>query len=315
MGDQLDLLGFNTAKPPEPSDALSEEQLAISAVAESLPGQLNLFGDRWQRASAAHKALESFDLDAAAEALRGAVRLYPSDAALLDRANLIANLAVSLRSAQRKNKSPARGLVAIEPKIPAFLATYWHRRLAEVMEEEDAPGAVLACVPAGLHWLRAGDSVRAEASLRATLALEPANCRARAYLADTLFVQGRQPEARLEYRQALATSPADVDLASLADDAVRGLPDQAKNDYELPGAPIEWSAAVGLLDGVFLSPSHIPENWTDPPVLDSLAPGLRFYRWFVAEKVAGDHARRIACRRAMKALSPRLLAEYVERRS
>ena len=110
---------------------------------------MDLFGDRWQRAAAAHKALESFELDAAAEALREVVRLYPADVTLLERADLVARLAASLRGARRKNQTLARALAAIEPKVPPFLATYWHRRLAERVEEEAGAGAVLDAVPAG----------------------------------------------------------------------------------------------------------------------------------------------------------------------
>jgi tetratricopeptide (TPR) repeat protein len=314
VGEQLDLFGNKPVQPAGPAAAVLDEHPAVAATPEPLPGQMDLFGDRWQRASAAHKALESFDLDAAADALREAVRLYPSDAALLERADLVARLAASWRGERPKKKSAALALAAIAPKIPAFLATYWHRRLAALIEEEAGAGAVLDGVPAGIHWLRAGDPVRAQESLRVTLAREPENCRARGYLADALFAQDRPSEARIAYREALAMAPSDVDMVSVLDAAVRDLPGLAEEEYELPGAPVEWAAAVGLLEGVFLTPPMIAQDWVTTAALEGLASGIRFYRWLVAERAARADAERIACRRAMKMLSPRLLKELLDRR-
>jgi tetratricopeptide (TPR) repeat protein len=313
VGEQLDLFGCKPVLHAEPAPVAPEE-IPPPAPSQTLPGQMDLFGDRWQRASAAHKALESFDLDGAAEALRETVRLYPDDAALLERADLVVRLAASLRGARHKYKSPARALAAIETKIPPFLATYWHRRLAELVEEEGGAGAVLDSVPAGLHWLRAGEVARAEESLRSTLAREPSECRARGYLADALFAQERQAEARIAYRDALALAPGQVDMLNVVDPSVRDLPSLGEDEYELPGASVEWAAAVGLLEGVFVRPPHLPDDWVGAEALEPLAPGVRFYRWLVAEKVARDDAQRIACRRAMKALSPRLLKELLDRR-
>ena len=98
------------------------------------------------------------------------------------------------------------------------------------------------------------------------------------------------------------------------DIAVRDLPGLAEEDYELPGEPVHWAVAVGLLEGVFLPPSRLPDDWLEPAVLAKLPAGVQLYRWLVAEKVARDDAQRIACRRAMKALSPRLMKEVVGRR-
>ena len=60
---------------------------------------------------------------------------------------------------------------------------------------------------------------------------------------------------------------------------------------------------------MFLPPS---DNLYSPN--DSLPSRLRFYRWMLAEKGARNDADRIACRRAMKALRPRLMREVVERK-
>lgn len=110
------------------------------------------------------------------------------------------------------------------------------------------------------------------------------------------------------YRDALARSPLQVDIAAVADMAVRDLPSLADEDYELPSPTVEWAAAVGLIEGVFIPPSTVPEE------SEELPPGVRFYRWMVAEKAARNDAERIACRRAMKALSPGLMRKVVGRR-
>lgn len=313
MGEQLNLFGNTTAPMAEPVAVEPEEEPA-DVASGPLPGQMDLFGDRWLRASAAHRAIETFDLDTAADALRETMRSYPSDALLRERADLVAKLAASLRKARRKNKSPARSLAAIGPQVPPFLATAWHARLAELMQEELGQGAVMEGIPAGLHWLRAGDPIRAEASLRLTIEREPSDCHARGILAEALFAQGRQHESRLVYRDALATSPAQVDVATAEDISVRDLPGLAEEEYELPGVPIEWAAAIGLLEGVFTPPAPLPNDWLDPASLEVLPPGVQFYRWLVAEKAALDHAKRIVCRRAMKALSPRLMKEVLARK-
>lgn len=314
MGVQLDLFERIGASSAMSVVAASEEEPSFAVAPESLAGQMDLFGDRWQRATAAHKALAAFDLNGAAEALRDAVRLYASDASLKERADVVARLATSLRGARRKTRSEAQALAAIGPKVPAFLAEHWHRNLAQLMEQEGGEGAALDGVPAGVHWLRAGDLERAEASLRATLAQEPANCRVRGYLADVLVAQDRLAEARMAYRDSLASSPSEVDIVGAADIAVRDLPLLAQEEFDLPGEPIEWAAAVGLIEGVFLPPSSVPGDWVDDVVLAELTPGLRFYRWLVAEKMARDDAQRMACRRAMKALSPRLMKALLDRR-
>jgi tetratricopeptide (TPR) repeat protein len=314
MAEQLHLFVDDPVRAAAPVADAPRAQVAAAEEPEPSASQMDLFGDRWLRASAAHKALEAFDLDAAAGAVREAVLMYPSDTALRERADLVNRLAASLRRARRENETRARALAAIEMEVPAFLGVSWHRSLAESIEQEAGEGAALDGVPAGLHWLRAGDPVRAEQSLRATLAREPSDCAARSYLADALFAQERGPEAKTAYRDALAAAPSEVDITRAADPSVRALPGLAEDEYELPGVPVEWAAAVGLLEGLFLPPSPVPHDWVDAAALGRLPPGVRFYRWLVEEKAARDDAHRIACRREMKALSPRLLAEVLRRK-
>jgi tetratricopeptide (TPR) repeat protein len=314
MAEQLDLFTGLPVPAFEGSTASDvEPAYFVSDAAQVLSGQTDLFGDRWLRASAAHEALRSFDLEGAAEALDRAVRRYPGDLPLRERREVVARLADRLRREIGKKRSMAEALAAMAGTVPAFLEIQWHRRLAESMEAESGPGATFDGISAGLHWLRAGEAVRAEQSLRSTLARDPSDCRTFGYLADALVAQQRLSEARIAYRDALAASPRDVDFVNLADAAVRDLPRLAEYEYEVSDPPVEWAAAVGLIEGLFIPPPVVRhQDSPAPTVIARLAPGLQFYRWLVAERAAGDDEERIACRRAMKALSPRLLQRLLQ---
>lgn len=308
MAEQLDLFTRLPVPMLETNPALDEQ--LDDRVSETTPvpqAQTDLFGDRWLLASDAHEALRSFDLETATEALSKVIRRYPTDTTLLKRAEVVARLTDRLRRERHKGKSMVRALATLQGLVPAFLAAQWHRRLAESMEAEGGPGATFDGIPAGLHWLRADDAVRAEQSLRFTVANAPSDYRMRGYLADALAAQQRFSEARVEYRDVLSIAPWDVDFTNLIDIAVRDLPRLAQYEYEVSGPPVEWAASVGLLEATFLPPPIRDRNWLDPTVLERLVPGLRFYRWLVAERTERDDEKRVACRREMKALDSNLL--------
>ena len=282
---------IRTPEPPEPKPAV--------VVPPVDARQSDLFGDRTLGAAAVQRALFDFDLVAATEALRELVVRYPEDPALRERAGAIASLAASLERGRAASPSQARALLTIGKLVPANLEAAWLRRIASTIESELGTGATLDGTPAGAYWLRADEAARAEASLRETLVREPNDAHARGYLGDALFAQGRGELARNEYRDALADAPGDVDLARMLDREVADLPASAELEYEVPGPPHEWSAATGVLDGLFMAPRRVPEGWTEPAALESLAPGIRFYRWLVRETSASSDAERIACRRAI----------------
>lgn len=316
MGEQLDLFSARPstrlAVVPAAGGDDAPTPVAGTDAPIDLAGQMDLFGDRWLRAAAAHKALETFDLDAASIALCETVKLYPSDTGLAERATRITELAAALREATATTHSEAAALAAIELKVPPYLSNVWHLRLAAAIEHE--PGATLDGCPAGLHYLRGGALERAEQSLRASLAQDAFNARTRAYLGDALFALGRRANARIEYREALASDPSAVDLANLLDEAVRDLSDVAAIDHEVSGDPVEWIAAMGLIEGVFVRPLEPPPAWFDATAVDGAATGVRFYRWLVVEMAAKNGDERLAARRAMKALSPGLLKAVLARR-
>lgn len=301
--------------PPELVRAREPQAEKHPAVAPLVDArQSDLFGDRTLGAAAVERALFDFDLAAGVEALRELIVRYPQDPALRGRAGELGSLAASLEGARRASRSEAPALLAIAELVPAHLAPAWLRRIAGTIESELGAGAVLDGTPAGAYWLRAGDAPRAEASLRKTLAREPCDAHARGYLGDALFAQGRGALARNEYRDALAQAPGEVDLARMLDREVAELPASAELEYEVPGPPQEWAAATGILDGLFAPPRRLPEGWTETAALEALAPGIRFYRWLVQELTASSDAERIACRRVMKALAPKMLERVMRRR-
>lgn len=315
MGEQLTLFDLGQAAPARvvaaPVVVVEAQEPACLPPVD--PRQMDLLGDRWSRVSAAHRALAEFDLDAAADALRHALQTYPGDDTLASRCRELEELGSALQQARDRTGSLVAALAGIGDRVPAYLRTAWHRSVAVEAERECGPGATVGGVPAGWHWLRAGEPAMAEASLRATLAREPADGRARGYLADALTVQGRSDEARAGYRDALATAPYAVDLAAVVDELVRDLPRAAEIDYEIPDTPVEWSAAVGLVAGVFGWPEDLPAEAFEAHELAGLPPGLQFYRWLVRERASQDLDARVACRRAMKALCPGLLAARLRR--
>lgn len=318
MPEQLGLFDRRPQVPaapePVPAEAPEPAPLAGTGARPTDARQGDLFGDRWLRARAVLAALEVFDLDLASEELAKLAAVYPDDAAMGERTAAIEELARAFADARRATTTRADALLAIETHVPVWAEQAWRRHLAETIEREAGPGGEHRGVPAGLHWLRAGDGAQAEASLRALLARDPSNARVRAYLGDALFFQENRYAARVEYRDALAMAPGDVDLESLLDREVADVTSIAEFELELPGPPLEWCAAVGVLDGVFALPKDTPPGWTDAAALASLPSGLRFYRWLVAEFLAESDDERLACRRAMKGLSPQLLERLLRRR-
>lgn len=313
MGEQLFLFGEIQVQPDVPVQ-LAPEQEHVEAVSGPPVGQIDLFEDRWVRAAAANRSLEIFDIEVAAQAFQAAVQLYPFDKALCERAELVMRLAAMLRNACEHTRSHSHAMASMESEIPSFLKKAWHRRLATLLEEEFGPGAVIDSVPAGLHWFRAGELELAEKSLRYTLMREASDCITQVWLAEVLYAQGRSHQSREIYRDAFATSPERVVLESVTDTSVRELSELAEVEYELPGRPVSWAAAIGLIDGVFRLPVEFRDDWLAPENLERLPPGLQFYRWLVAEKRAQDDTTRVACRRRMRALSPRLMTEYLARK-
>jgi tetratricopeptide (TPR) repeat protein len=322
MAEQLDLFGMSAPRAAAPRREAAPTSAPAAQPASGEPGlarmvldagleQMDLFGDRWLHASAAHEALRAFDLEAATVALWGAVDLYPSDAELRQRAEQIEALGAALDRALSTEPSRAHALASVRDWVPPFIEARWHQAIAQAIEDEGGPGASLGSTPAGFYWLRAGLAFSAETSLRATLALDATSARVRAYLGDALIAQDRRPEARILYRDALVMAPGEIDLDAIADASVRGLPEIARLDYELADGPIEWAAAIGLVEGVFTPPTPT-RSWLDTSELDSLAPGQRLYRWLVAEPLASGEER-IAARRAIKALSPSVLKAWLER--
>lgn len=313
VGEQLDLFALRpraVATPVAEAPATMAGDPVAQATLVADEGQMDLFGDRWLRAAAAHKALETFDLEAASVALQETVRLYPSDTSLADRAHRVSELSASLSRAMRMTPSRAAALVAIEHEVPPYLARAWHLSLAAEIDGGD----VVEGRPAGFHWLCGGAVERAEQSLVATRSKDPENSRARGYLGDALFVQGHRAQSRTAYRDALAASHSQIDLERIQDLEVRDLSGLAEVDFELPGESFDWMAAVGLIEGMFARPESVPAHWFDASELEAIAPGIRFYRWLVREMASRDDAERIECRRAMKASSPRLFKEVLAKR-
>lgn len=318
VGMQLDLFG-RAASPVEVLPEVDTTPLPGDRPEDIvLPGQMDLFGDLRLRTIHAREAIEAFDLESASAILSEALERYPRDDSLRELEALRKKLAIALKESRCDHLTEARAFRAIAGEVPQSLRAFWHRRLADLIDAEFGEGAMLDDIPSGVHWLASGDTARAVRSLRATVAREPKNGRLLALLGDALVAHGSEGPARIAYRDALITAPMDIDIASLRDKSVAGLADIARKDFNVPGPPCEWAAAVGAVTGVL--PLH---GSGDPAVdaqdvqgaVDSEGPaGIRFYWLIVAEHLTQTHAERITHRRAMKELCPDLFAELLEQR-
>ena len=272
--------------------------------------QRDLFGDSWLKSNEAQAALNEFDLAGALALLAPIAQSCPDDEALQKLTATIKQLDGTLTGGVARSGSECVTLLSLDAQVPDFLRSAWHRRVARAVEQESQLAADRAV--AGCHYLRAGELVAAEQTLRSTLAELPFHALARCHLADTLALQGRLPAARIEYRNALAQHPAEVDWAGLVDREVADLPAMAELDYGVQGDPLEWTAVVGVIEGIFMTPTAAP-NRKPTPGDSPVSPGLQFYDWMVAELAATDNAVRLTARRQLKAISPTMLAKYLTR--
>jgi tetratricopeptide (TPR) repeat protein len=276
--------------------------------------QLDLFGDRHLQLEGARRALTE---GRAAEASRELARLcvhYPGDPGIageLDLAHTLQQLLGEIDAAPPARR-PALLVAAVRGATPGIRNLLLRRAAAELMR--DAPTALVDGRAASALLVEAGDL---QAALQAAEAAASHSPRARflAYLADVELRLERTSSAHERYREALVLDPHDVDWDELADEDVRSLPDIARTELELDHG-VAWAAPVGVVLGV-LPPGE------PPPLPCGAAPdrpppsALVQARRFLAALIRSMHepgARAIDARREMRALAPRLLAAYLERR-
>jgi type IV pilus assembly protein PilF len=169
-------------------------------------------------------ALQRGDLASAEAQAKAALKIDPKSA---DAYTLLAVIA-----GQRGQADAAGGYYAkavqLAPNKGGVLNNYgaWlcgHGRAAESLAQFDAalqdptyttPAAALG--NAGACALRAGQTGRAEASLRQALQLDPANVAALGAMAQLRFDQGQYLDARAFMQRRLVAAPADPDALQLA---------------------------------------------------------------------------------------------------
>jgi tetratricopeptide (TPR) repeat protein len=295
------------------SDWLAAKKAAeVSSEASPLAGnQLDLFDGRSLCVAGASRALCAFELDAACDDLQRLASRYPQDGNIASSLALAGRLRDTHRRALQQNPDPLSALATLEPELPPHLETGWHRRMAAEAERLLGEGCTVGDVPAGLHWLSAGDAASAERSLRATLGRRPEDGRARGYLGDALFAQGQVERARREYARAFAEAPREMDLGLLLDPEVRSLPEIARLELEVEGDGRDWAAALGTVRGVFALPDLLLPGLPELSVGAGAEPGLEFLAALRAERRARSLDDRVAARRVMKRLCPALFAEYL----
>ena len=272
--------------------------------------QLDLFAERTLHVVRARRALGDFDLVAACEEFSATLADFPYDGAARRELERASALLARRDHLERQGEDTLGALLALRDEVPPDLLAAWHRGVAREAEALHGPGCMVQQEPAGVYWLLAGDFEQGERSLRATLARDPRNVRARAARGDALYRLNDVGRARVEYAQAFAERPESVALERIADLEVAALTAAAVCEYEVDGDPVFWVAAVGTVEGIFDVPSPTLPGLAEEPT----APGLVFYRAIAEHRGARTHAERVAIRERMRALSPMLFARYLERR-
>ena len=272
--------------------------------------QLDLFAERTLHVVRARRALRDFDLAAACEEFRATLADFPSDSAARQELECASALLARRDHLAQQHGDMLGALLALREEVPPELLAAWHRGVAREAEALHGAGCIVQREPAGVYWLLGSDLEQGERSLRATLARDPGNARARAAHGDALYRLGDVGGARVEYARAFAERPDGVALERIADPEVAALGAAAACEYEVDGDPVFWVAAVGAVEGIFDVPPPTLPGLADEPT----APGLLFYRAIAEHRAARTHAERVAIRERMRRLSPTLFARYLERR-
>jgi hypothetical protein len=203
-------------------------------------------------------------------------------------------------------------LLALDAVVPAELRSAWHARFAVVAQREHGRGASIAGgEPVGFHLLAAGQPEQAAESLRATLELAPADARARAFLGDALYLVGAADRARREYFCAFLDDPSRVALEHIADPAIARLVDLARDEYELEAPAAPRVPAIGIVERVFSSPQAQLPGLLGTTV-ERTGPAA-FVELIARERAGRTLDERVAARRQMKAMAPRLFESYLKR--
>jgi hypothetical protein len=269
--------------------------------------QLGLFDVETSHLATARRALGRFDLDRAEAALLAHIGIFTGDRSAQALCDLVRRLRAR-RDAAAGDCVELDALIEIRSDVPEDMLPAWHFRIAELAELD--PGqAYVAGEPIGFHWLAAGQSARAIQASRVALAAATSDGRARAVLADALYMSGEGESARREYLRAFMDDPAAIPLDRLADPAVARLADLARHEYDLDEPVAGWIPAVGIVERIFPLP-HPALPGLSPESPDPARP--RAFVEFIARERAGRTLdERVDARRKMKALAPLLFDAYL----
>ncbi|MCK9263593.1 MAG: hypothetical protein M0R18_07230 [Deltaproteobacteria bacterium] len=149
----------------------------------------------------------------------------------------------------------------------------------------------------GFLYLQLEDHAAATTELRLLLERLPDNGRLRAYLADALWMQGKEKAAAEMYAAALLISPQSVNTAALRNPQVTGL----VREHGPERAPM-YGYMTGLL------PLGVPS-------VETATPETRAYACLVAAERArlrNDYQVMIAARRDFKEQAPAVFQDYLD---
>lgn len=198
---------------------------------------------------------------------------------------------------------PPSGTAQVEAALRVALA----RGLVQASELRDGKGGFVGTEPVGAYLVRAGLYQDAAASLFASLAKTPRSGRAALHLGNALLHLDRPDEARDGYRRALRVAPLELQLSEIDDAEVRNLAAVAEG-FGIEGDVRPWIPILGYLEDV------LPLSALDPVPGAGFGAATRAYDLLIAHKGARSHGERLAIRRDLQLLVPKLFAALVEAR-
>ena len=292
------------------------------------------------------EALRLLDLGPARKEFAELAKRYPSNRgyqrvlAMTDALATAGDDLDRLAEAHRALRQQARGTAQQaspgngEAEIVALAFRVMALGLAQRVRQERGEAGQAGGLPVARFFVDAGEPAQARACAEKALLLQGESAPLLACLADAFSLeadalpaeeQGRlRAEARDLYRRALILDPQAVDLAAVVDLEVRDLVSLAELEYEVPGEPREWLAAVGFLEGVLPIARYDEADFARlgevgllgvPATSDDSRAFYHYLKVSESHPSFGSRADvlRLEARKRLKLISPTLYARYLQR--
>lgn len=280
----------------------------IAGAETSHNPQLDLFA--WDRMRTAHgfSALERLDFAAATTTFDAVLSQYPGHLEASFGNRLILDWKDVIETADTLTTVAVAAFLL--PKIKEYkfgtTGSGLKRGLNSYITSRMADDNCLFIPPdiyLGDLYLDAGEYGKAEAAFSKFLETDPVNGRAIISLGNSLWLQGKNDEARQAYTKAFLLTPLEVNPDDLKDDTLK---------KSIQGTELVYTPIHGWLEGLL----PLMEDTVVKPQNEEHEKALAAYSCInLAEKAraSGRHSEMIEARRHLKKLSCEIFEEYMER--